>query len=52
MEGNTGTGIILVLILVLAAVVVFFALKKEEPPRKPGLFESIGGFADGLRGFL
>lgn len=46
MDGNNS--ILLVLILVLAGVVLFFALKKEPEKRKPGLFESIGGFADGL----
>lgn len=46
MEGSNN-GIIIVLLLVLAGVVVFFALQKKEE-RKPGLFESLGGIADGL----
>jgi hypothetical protein len=46
MEGNNS--IFIVLILVLAGAVLFFALKKEPEQRKPGLFESLGGFADGL----
>lgn len=45
MESNTG--IILLAILLLAGVVLFLELRKP-PERKPGIFEQIGGVADGL----
>lgn len=47
MESQPTTTIILVAILLLAAVLLFLQLQKP-PARKPGLFEQIGGFADGL----
>lgn len=43
---NSNTAIILG-VMVLAGVVLFVALRKP-PERKPGLFEQLGGIADGL----
>lgn len=43
---NTNTAILLA-VVVLAGVVLFVVLNKP-PERKPGLFEQLGGIADGL----
>lgn len=44
---NSNTGIILAVVVLLAGVVLFVELRKP-PERKPGIFEQIGGVADGL----
>jgi len=44
MSSNTA---ILLGVVVLAGVVLFVVLNKP-PERKPGLFEQLGGIADGL----
>lgn len=43
--------IIVAVILIAAAVVVVIELRKPAP-QPPGLFQQLGGIADGLKGYL